>query len=102
MKEDWQTTSDSERSFKDHRVVIDSRARATITAVEDIDSFNENEVIFLTAAGMMTVSGSDLHISRLSLDEGLLVIDGTIESLDYADLEELRSGKKGVIGRFLK
>ena len=42
---------------------------------------------------MMTVVGEDLHINKLNLEEGLLVIDGTIEGLDYADHEEERMHK---------
>ena len=76
-----------------HKVTIEGRERITITSVEDIDSFNENEVIFLTGLGMMTVVGEDLHINKLNLEEGLLVIDGTIEGLDYADHEEERMHK---------
>ena len=88
---------------KAHKVTIDERARLTVSAVKDMDSFNENEVIFLTEAGMMTVTGEDLHINRLNLDDGTIIIEGTIESLDYADHEELRmAGKRNLFGRVFK
>ena len=78
-----------------HKVIIDGRDRVTVSAVNDVDSFNENEIIFLTSQGMMTITGEDLHITRLDLDEGMLVIDGTIDSIDYSDHEEERmNGKK--------
>lgn len=80
---------------KTHRVTIEGRERMTVTDVEDMDSFNENEVIFLTSAGMMTVIGDDLHINHLNLDDGTIVIEGTIEALDYADHEEQRMSQKG-------
>jgi len=85
-----------------HKVTIEGRERVTVTSVEDIDSFNENEVIFLTGLGMMTVLGEDLHISKLNLEEGLLVVDGNIQSLDYADHEELRASKSGFFSRVFK
>ena len=84
-----------------HKVTIDSRERITITSVEDIDSFNENEVIFLTGVGMMTVTGQDLHISRLNLEEGVLTIDGAIASVDYSDHEEERM-RSGFLGRVFR
>ena len=78
-----------------HKVIIDGRDRVTVSAVNDVDSFNENEIIFLTSQGMMTITGEDLHITKLDLDEGTLVIDGTIDSIDYSDHEEERmNGKK--------
>ncbi|MBE5759015.1 MAG: sporulation protein YabP [Clostridiales bacterium] len=88
--------------FKGHRVTIEAKRKITVTAVEDIDSFNENEIIFLTTAGMMTVSGQDLHINRLSLEEGILSIDGEIFAIDYADLEEQRTQKSGFFSRVFK
>ena len=73
-----------------HKVIIDGRDRVSISAVNDVDSFNENEIIFLTSAGMMTITGEDLHITKLNLDEGMLIIDGTVDSIDYSDHEEER------------
>ena len=67
-----------------------------------MDSFNENEIIFLTSMGMMTVLGEDLHIAKLNLEEGQLVIEGSIQSLDYADHEEERMKHKGVFSRVFK
>jgi sporulation protein YabP len=84
-----------------HKVVIDSREKVVITAVEDVDSFNENEVILLSNHGFITVSGEDLHISRLSLDDGQLIVTGKIQSLDYADHEEQRA-KRGVFSKMFK
>ena len=82
-----------------HKLIIESKERAIVTGVEDVDSFNENEVIFLTSMGMMTIIGQDLHISKLNLEDGQLVIDGTIECADYADHDEMRH-KKGFFKSF--
>ncbi len=84
-----------------HKVVIDSRERIIITGVDDVDSFNENEVIMLTNHGFITVTGEDLHISKLNLDEGQLVVTGVIQSIDYADHEEQRA-KKGVFNKMFR
>jgi len=83
---------------KPHKISIENRQRAVVTGVEDVDSFNENEIIFLTGAGMMTILGKDLHINKLNLDDGQLIIDGTIECADYADHDEIRK-KKGTFKR---
>lgn len=85
-----------------HKVIIEGRERITITSVEDVDSFNENEVIFLTGLGMMTVIGEELHIAKLNLEEGELVIDGQIQAADYADHEEIRMNKGGIFYKIFK
>lgn len=84
-----------------HKVVIDSRQKIIITAVEDVDSFNENEVILLTNHGFITVTGEELHINKLNLDDGQLVVEGNIQSVDYADHEEERS-KRGVFSKVFR
>ncbi len=87
---------------KEHQVLIDGRQRITVSGVEDVDSFNENEVIFLSLMGMITVIGEDLHIARLDLDAGQLVIDGTIQAVDYSDHAEQRAEKSGLFGKLFR
>lgn len=84
-----------------HKIVIDSREKIIITAVEDVDSFNEVEVILLTNHGFITVTGEDLHINKLNLDDGQLVVEGKIQSVDYADHEEQRT-KRGVFSKMFR
>lgn len=84
-----------------HKVVIDSREKIIITAVEDVDSFNEVEIILLTNHGFITVTGEDLHINKLNLEDGQLVVEGKIQSIDYADHEEQRT-KRGVFSKMFR
>lgn len=84
-----------------HKVVIDSRSKIIITAVEDVDSFNETEIILLTNHGFITVTGEDLHISKLNLEDGTLVVEGKMQSVDYADHEAERT-KRGVFSKMFK
>jgi len=68
-----------------HSVLIDNRERVVINGVDDVDNFNENEVNLMTAAGYLMIKGSNLHISKLSLEEGQLVIEGQITGVEYED-----------------
>ena len=76
---------------KPHRVVIESRERLSVTGVLDVDSFNENEIIFMTSCGAITINGFDLHIAKLNLEDATLIIEGKIQALDYADHDEMRA-----------
>lgn len=87
---------------REHTVHIDGRQRVSVSGVEDVDSFNENEVIFLTSMGMITVLGEDLHIARLDLEAGQLVVEGTIQAVDYSDHAEMRAEKSGFLGKFFR
>ncbi len=79
-----------------HTLTLEGRTHVQITGVEDVDSFNEEMIVLLTSAGAMTLMGSGLHISQLSLDQGQLVIDGAITALEYDE-----RGKGGPRGSML-
>ena len=68
-----------------HHLILEGRARLTVSGVEDVESFDENVVIVLTTKGLLTVKGSGLHIDRLSIDNGEINLEGTIDSLVYED-----------------
>lgn len=68
-----------------HSLMLDGRERLSITGVEDVSSFDEQSVIALTSRGLLTVSGVGLHIERLSLDLGELVVEGEVSALEYSE-----------------
>ena len=68
-----------------HRVELEGREKLIVTGVDDVDRFDENEVVMSTPAGTLVVTGENLHIGKLSLDGGELHVDGHIEALSYED-----------------
>ena len=68
-----------------HKIVMESRRNLSITGVTDIDSFDEQIVAVFTDVGELVVRGSGLHIGKIDVDSGELVLDGEIESLEYTD-----------------
>ena len=55
--------------------------------MDDVDRFDENEIVMTTSAGTLIVTGESLHIGKLSLDGGELHVDGRIDSLLYEDAD---------------
>jgi len=80
-----------------HSLVLSGRSAATITGVEDVECFNDQIVVLRTPLGALTVSGTELNISQLILEEGRLVIEGEITSLEYA--EPRRTSGRNFMGR---
>ena len=74
-----------EENAREHKVTIDNRARITVTAVEDVESFDEEKVIIITDMGTMTVTGTDFKISRLNVEDGQLIIEGEIDEIQYSE-----------------
>ncbi|MBQ9459788.1 MAG: sporulation protein YabP [Oscillospiraceae bacterium] len=75
-----------------HRVTLEGRERLVVSGVEDVERFDENEIVMNTAEGALVVSGENLHIDKLSLDGGELHVDGRVEDLRYEDGGGIRGG----------
>jgi sporulation protein YabP len=61
--------------------------------VLDIDSFNEQGVIALTEQGILIIKGADVHINKLSVENGDVSIEATrIDSITYTDVNNKKAG----------
>ena len=79
-----------------HRLELTGREHLTVTGVEDVERFDETEIVMSTSAGMLVVAGEELHIGKLALDGGELHVDGRIDSVTY---EEDTGGQSGFFRR---
>ncbi len=84
-----------------HTLQIDRRSRTVVTGVTDVSSFNDEEIILRIDSGDMTISGQSLHIAKLLLEEGQLLIDGRVDGILY-DNGAATGEKSGVLRRLFK
>ena len=66
-----------------HRFSLENRRKAVITGVQDIHSFNENEILLQTGAGKVQIKGEQLHVKSLDLEKGEAEIEGKVNSVSY-------------------
>lgn len=66
-----------------HRMTLDDRSRLTLTGVEDVERFDDTEIVMNTTAGALIIQGETLHMEKLSLDGGEVHITGRVDSLTY-------------------
>lgn len=90
-----------DEAMREHKVMIDDRKRLTVSAVDDIESFDEEKVVILCDMGTMTVTGSDFKINRLNVEDGQLVIEGEIDEIQYSDRMTEKSGG-GFFGKLFR
>lgn len=74
-----------ELSTMQHRLELCARERLTVSGVEEVERFDEEEIVMRTSAGTLVVGGTQLHIGKLNLDGGELHVDGMIHTLLYED-----------------
>ena len=75
---------------KAHSIIIEDRNTAIVSGVEDVESFDEQEVILFTDLGTLTIKGIDLRINKLNVENGELAVEGNIDAIFYTN----DSGKK--------
>ena len=68
-----------------HHVILEGREQLSVSGVEEVESFDETQIVMYTTKGTLIVRGGDLHIEKLSLDGGDLKVEGEIDSLTYED-----------------
>ena len=78
--------------LRPHTIHIDNRSRINITGVNDMESFHEQEILLQTDAGLLHIEGEGLHLSKLNLDDGQVIVEGDLISLEYEDVAPVRSG----------
>lgn len=81
-----------EEERKRHIINMENRRKITISEVEDIESFDEEQVVVYSSMGTLTIKGYDFKINKLNVDAGELVVEGDIYSIEYSDVERADKG----------
>ena len=75
-----------------HTVIMEGREKLSISGVVDVQSFDEDQVLLETVRGMLVVRGQGLHVERLQLEAGELIVEGEVGCLEYDDSVQPRGG----------
>lgn len=67
-----------------HSLLLQGNGNGKITGVQDVPSFDAEQILLETDRGLLTIRGNELHISRLHLEEGEVDIEGRVDSLTYS------------------
>lgn len=76
-------------STKQHKMVMINRKNCSLTGVTDVIAFDDKEVILETQMGTLFIRGQNMHIKRLTLEQGEVDVEGSVEAYMY-------SGKKAM------
>ena len=74
---------EEKKTGKVHGLTLKERKYGKLTGVQDIHSFNENEILLQTEAGKVQIKGEQLHVKSLDLEKGEAEIEGKVNSVSY-------------------
>lgn len=91
---------DTMQKTSGHNLFIDNRQRVTISDVDDVASFNEQSIVISSRSGAIVIKGENLHVLKLDLDEGRIIIEGTINSAAYTEKKDKKD--RSIWGKLFK
>ena len=89
--------SNNEGTVSGQVIRIVARSSVEITEVNEVVSFDEEEIVLKTGAGRLAVEGEGLKITVLSLENGVVSAVGKINALTY--LNDATEKRPGLFGR---
>ena len=85
-----------------HNLILESKNRLSITQVEDVDTLDEGKIVLYTAEDTLIIEGYDLHIQKLDVSGGELIITGEVVSIQYAGRDSYGHKGKGFLKKMLR
>lgn len=86
---------------KRQEVKMLNRKLLEISGVTNVESFDSEEFLLETECGFLNVTGQNLHIKNLNLEQGLVAIEGLVTSIRYLEAHS-QDKTKGFLGKLFK
>ena len=74
-----------------HSLHLEGREKLSLTGVEDVTGFDENLIVLSTGQGDLVIRGQGLHVDRIDLEQGELLLRGHVQELSYDEPAGSRS-----------
>ena len=75
-----------------HALSLSDKSLLNLNGIKEVIGFDEQTVTVVTQFGQLIIEGASLHIDKLNLESGDLVVTGEICSLMYAGEEKPQKG----------
>ena len=76
---------------KGQRLVLEDRERLTLSLVENVESFSEEEILLKTSCGGLSIKGRNLKLEDLSIENGNILLTGRVDKMEFSEIKEKHS-----------
>lgn len=87
---------------KKSNLTLDSRKKMVLTGVIEVLSFDDEKILLNTCLGMLTIRGEQLKMNKLDVQNGDVIIIGSISSLVYSGGNTKAAKKDGILSRLFR
>ncbi len=85
-----------------HNLILEEKSKLSISGVVDVDTFDESKIILFTQDDTIEIEGVDLHIQKLSVADGEMIIEGEITAIIYTGRDGYGTKGKGFFKKVFK
>lgn len=86
---------------KKSNLTLENRKRLALTGVLEVVSFNDAQIMLNTSLGAMTIKGEGLRMNKLDVQNGEVIIIGTINSCVYSTAE-IKKDSESIFAKLFK
>ena len=86
---------------KKSNLILENRKRLALTGVVEVISFNESGIMLNTSFGSMTIKGEGLRMNKLDVQNGEVMIVGTINACIYSGAE-IKKDNESILKKLFK
>lgn len=97
-----ETNKDLKTQDKKSNLTLDSRKKLVLTGVIEVLSFDDEKILLNTCLGMLTIKGQELKMNKLDVQNGDVIMVGTISSLVYTSGSVKPEKKDSIIARLFR
>lgn len=83
-------------TIKPHSLILENRKKLVLAGIESVESFNEKEIYLRLPDGILCITGLNLNMEKLSVEDGNLTVLGEINGIRY------NVKKTNLIGKIFK
>ena len=93
---------DARTNIKSHRITLNNRGAGVVTGVNAVISFDPNEILLETEQGMLLIKGTELNVTKLTLEKGEVETSGRVDSFTYSDIKPGIKDDNSILNRLFK
>ncbi|WP_163195362.1 sporulation protein YabP [Clostridium thermarum] len=86
---------------KKSNMTLENRKKLFLTGVLEVISFNEEKILLNTSFGMLTIKGNGLKMNKLDVQNGEVMIAGTVDSFVYSGSES-KHEKESILSKLFR
>lgn len=75
----------NDKKFINNKVVLENRKKVLISGVEKALSSNDSCIVLQVSGAKLFITGSDLHIEKLDVESGEVVVLGNFDGFKFGN-----------------